>query len=124
MNAPAHRLPPAVPDAAAPVPAVNMAEILRRLDAALMALLVSGAEQQTQHLLVVERLCVAGRSGMAHSPTAVTLLAAIEGKAPIIAGLTLAHEGLRERAYAECVRHVADLSTTCTLDRLNRTTAP
>ncbi|MFM2045745.1 MAG: hypothetical protein RLY86_4321 [Pseudomonadota bacterium] len=95
--------------AAVPMPAVNLAEVFARLDSALMSLLTGGPDAQMRQMLIVERLCALAREALAGDNAAGDILATIAGKAPVIAGLMLVPEGLREIAFSDSIRLLGSL---------------
>ena len=93
----------------AAAPSVNLIDVLDRLEAALMAMLTGGAEAQIRHLVVVERLCLLGREGFPGDNLITDGFVGIATRAPVIAGVMMVPEGLRERTFSESIRLIEAL---------------
>ncbi len=99
-------------------PAVNFDAVFDRLETGLMSMLTAGDEAQTRHLVVVERLCALARTTLAGDNLAEAALSGIAERAPLIAGLMMVPDGMRELAFSDCVRLLSELRTH--LDRQRR----
>lgn len=89
--------------------AVNLDAVFARLETGLMSMLTGGEEAQTLHLVAVERLCALARTSLAGDNLAESALSGIAERAPLIAGLMMVPDGLREVALSECIRLLAQL---------------